>query len=62
MYANTTEYFDEVIEINLSELTPHINGSFSPDVATPASEMKERALSNDWPTDIEWVLIGSCTN
>jgi aconitate hydratase len=62
VYANPTEYFDEVIEINLSTLTPHINGPFSPDVATPIAEMKEKAAANDWPTDIEWALIGSCTN
>ncbi len=62
VYANPQQYFDQVIEINLSELTPHINGPFSPDVATPVSEMKGRAASNDWPTDIEWALIGSCTN
>ena len=62
VYANPEMYFDEVIEINLSELTPHLNGPFTPDLATPVSEMKEKAASNDWPTDVEWALIGSCTN
>jgi len=62
VYANPEMYFDEVIEINLSELTPHLNGPFTPDLATPVSEMKEKAAANDWPTDVEWALIGSCTN
>ena len=62
VYANPGDYFDQVIEINLDELTPHINGPFTPDLATPVSEMKEKAKANDWPTDIEWALIGSCTN
>ncbi len=62
VYANPEQYFDQVIEINLSELTPHLNGPFTPDLATPVAEMKEAAKANDWPTDIEWALIGSCTN
>lgn len=62
VYANPENYFDQVIEINLDELTPHLNGPFTPDLATPVSEMKDRAKENDWPTDIEWALIGSCTN
>jgi len=62
VYANPEQYFDQVIEINLSELTPHLNGPFTPDLATPVSEMKEKAKANDWPMDIEWALIGSCTN
>ena len=62
VYANPEQYFDQVIEINLDELTPHINGPFTPDLATPVAEMKEKAAANDWPTDIEWALIGSCTN
>jgi len=62
VYANPEQYFDQVIEINLSELTPHLNGPFTPDLATPVSEMKEKAAANDWPTEIEWALIGSCTN
>jgi aconitate hydratase len=62
VYENPEMYFDEVIEINLSELTPHLNGPFTPDLATPVSEMKEKAIKNDWPLDVEWALIGSCTN
>jgi aconitate hydratase len=62
VYANPEQYFDQVIEINLDELTPHLNGPFTPDLATPVAEMKEKAAANDWPTDIEWALIGSCTN
>ena len=62
VYADPEKYFDQVIEINLDELTPHLNGPFTPDLATPVSEMKEKAAANDWPTDIEWALIGSCTN
>ena len=62
VYANPEQYFDQVIEINLSDLTPHLNGPFTPDLATPVAEMKEKAVANDWPLDIEWALIGSCTN
>ena len=62
VYANPEKYFDKVIEINLSELEPHLNGPFTPDLATPISEMKEAAAKNGWPTKIEVGLIGSCTN
>ena len=62
VYAAPEHYFDQVIEINLSELTPHLNGPFTPDLATPVSEMKEKAVENGWPLDVEWALIGSCTN
>lgn len=62
VYANPEQYFDQVIEIDLSTLSPHINGPFTPDLATPVAEMKEKAAANDWPVDIEWALIGSCTN
>ncbi|MFM7731751.1 MAG: aconitase family protein, partial [Flavobacteriales bacterium] len=62
VYANPTAYFDEFIEINLSELEPHLNGPFTPDLATPISKMKEEAAKNDWPTKVEVGLIGSCTN
>ena len=62
VYANPEQYFDQVIEIDLNTLTPHVNGPFTPDLATPVSEMKAKAAANDWPTDIEWALIGSCTN
>jgi aconitate hydratase len=61
-YANPEQYFDQVIELNLSELEPHINGPFTPDLATPISKMKEVAAANGWPTNIEVGLIGSCTN
>lgn len=62
VYADPRNYFDEVIEINLSELEPHLNGPFTPDLATPISKMKEAAQKNNWPTKIEFGLIGSCTN
>lgn len=61
-YANPEKYFDQVIEINLSDLEPHLNGPFTPDLATPVSKMKEAAEKNGWPTKIEVGLIGSCTN
>ncbi|MFW6372011.1 MAG: aconitase family protein, partial [Bacteroidota bacterium] len=59
---NPEMYFDKVIEINLSELEPHINGPFTPDLATPVSLMKKKAKENDWPADVSVGLIGSCTN
>lgn len=62
VYANPEKYFDQVIEINLNELEPHLNGPFTPDLATPISKMKEEAAKNGWPTKIEVGLIGSCTN
>lgn len=62
VYANPEQYFDQVIEINLSELEPHLNGPFTPDLATPVSKMKEEAEKNGWPLKVEWGLIGSCTN
>jgi aconitate hydratase len=63
VYAEPEKYFDQVIEINLSELKPHLNGPFSPDIATEAGvDIKEKATKNDWPLDVEWGLIGSCTN
>jgi aconitate hydratase len=62
VYANPEKYFDQVFEINLSELEPHINGPFTPDLATPISQMKEAAAKNNWPTKVEVGLIGSCTN
>ena len=62
VYQNPEQYFDEVIEIDLNTLMPHINGPFTPDLATPVSEMAKKAASNDWPVDVEWGLIGSCTN
>jgi aconitate hydratase len=62
VYENPTAYFDELIEINLSELEPQINGPFTPDRGTPISKMKDDAATNAWPTKVEWGLIGSCTN
>lgn len=62
VYADPSKYFDEVIEINLSELEPHVNGPFTPDLATPISKLKEVATANGWPLKIEAGLIGSCTN
>ncbi|CDR39248.1 CYFA0S03e01310g1_1 [Cyberlindnera fabianii] len=54
--------YDELIEIDLNTLEPHINGPFTPDLATPISKMKEVAVENDWPLDVKVGLIGSCTN
>jgi aconitate hydratase len=62
VYANPDKYFDQVIEINLSELEPHVNGPFTPDLATPISKLKEEAIKNGWPTKISVGLLGSCTN
>jgi aconitate hydratase len=62
VYESPEKYFDQVIEINLSELEPHLNGPFTPDLATPISKMKEAAAANGWPTKVEVGLIGSCTN
>jgi aconitate hydratase len=62
VYADPKKYFDQVIEINLSELEPYINGPFTPDLATPVSKMKEAAKTHDWPTKVSVGLIGSCTN
>lgn len=62
VYANPEKYFDQLIEINLSELEPQINGPFTPDRGTPVSKMKEEAAANGWPIKVEWGLIGSCTN
>jgi len=62
VYANPSKYFDEVIEINLSELEPFVNGPFTPDLATPISKLKAAAIANNWPLKIEAGLIGSCTN
>ncbi|NER16336.1 aconitate hydratase [Spongiivirga citrea] len=63
VYANPEKYFDQVIEINLSELGPLLNGPFTPDLSTQVgSAMTEKATENEWPLDVEWGLIGSCTN
>jgi aconitate hydratase len=62
VYANPEQYFDQVVEINLSELEPHLNGPFTPDLATPISKIREEAEKNGWPLKVEVGLIGSCTN
>jgi aconitate hydratase len=62
VYENPEMYYDEVIEINLSELEPHLNGPFTPDRATPISKMGEVAKENGWPIEVSVGLIGSCTN
>ncbi|KAB7529596.1 aconitate hydratase [Flagellimonas olearia] len=62
VYANPEQYFDQVIEINLTELKPLLNGPFTPDLATEVGTMTEKAQANDWPLAVEWGLIGSCTN
>ncbi|MEM8845858.1 MAG: aconitate hydratase [Bacteroidota bacterium] len=62
VYADPEKYFDQVIEIDLNTLEPHLNGPFTPDLATPISKMSEAAKTNDWPLNVEVGLIGSCTN
>ena len=62
VYASPQDYFDELIEIDLSTLMPHINGPFTPDLATEVGTMTDKAKANDWPLKVEWGLIGSCTN
>jgi aconitate hydratase len=62
VYANPEKYFDQVIEIDLSTLSPYVNGPFTPDLATPVAEMRAKATANGWPLKVDWGLIGSCTN
>lgn len=62
VYANPEQYFDQVIEINLSELEPHVNGPFTPDLAWPLSKFAAAVKENNWPAKLEVGLIGSCTN
>ncbi len=62
VYANPEKYFDQVIEIDLSTLEPHINGPFTPDRAIPISKFAEEVKKNNWPAELEVGLIGSCTN
>ncbi|WP_339633339.1 aconitate hydratase [Bizionia echini] len=62
VYANPEDYFDQVIEIDLDTLRPHLNGPFTPDLATPVGELGDKARKNDWPLKVDWGLIGSCTN
>ncbi|TYB79603.1 aconitate hydratase [Bizionia myxarmorum] len=62
VYASPETYFDQVIEINLDTLRPHLNGPFTPDLATPVGELGPKAKENGWPLKVDWGLIGSCTN
>ena len=62
VYQSPDDYFDQVIEIDLNTLEPHLNGPFTPDLATPISKMSEAARENDWPINVQVGLIGSCTN
>ena len=62
IYSNPQQYYDQVIEINLSELEPHVNGPFTPDLAWPISKFAEAVRANNWPERLEVALIGSCTN
>lgn len=62
VYENPEAYFDQVIEIDLDALMPHLNGPFTPDLATPVGQLGEKAKENDWPLKVDWGLIGSCTN
>ncbi len=62
VYANPEQYFDQVIDIDLSTLLPHLNGPFTPDLATEVGTMYDKAVANEWPLTVEWGLIGSCTN
>ncbi|KAH9942118.1 aconitate hydratase [Amylocystis lapponica] len=62
LQADKDAEYDEVIEINLSELEPHINGPFTPDLATPISKFKDAVAQNNWPAELKVALIGSCTN
>lgn len=62
VYEDPANYFDQVIEINLNELEPHVNGPFTPDLAWPISKLKDAVITNEWPAVLEVGLIGSCTN
>ena len=62
VYADPAKYYDQVLELDLSKLEPYVNGPFTPDLATPISQMKEAVEKNGWPAKLEVALIGSCTN
>ena len=62
VFINPEKFYDQVIEINLSELEPHLNGPFTPDKAWPISKMKEAVKKENYPDKISVALIGSCTN
>ena len=59
---NSERYYDDIIEINLDRLEPHINGPFTPDLSHPLSELKSAFAENDWPMEISHAMVGSCTN
>jgi aconitate hydratase len=60
--ANPADHFDEVVEIDLSTLQPHINGPFTPDLAREVGELGAEARENGWPLEVSSALVGSCTN
>lgn len=62
VYTDPASYYDQLIEINLDELEPHVNGPFTPDLAWPISKFAEAVKANNWPERLEVALIGSCTN
>ena len=62
VYANPEKYYDQVIEINLDELEPYVNGPFTPDLAWPIGKFADAVRANQWPEKLEVALIGSCTN
>ena len=62
VYATPEKYYDQIVDIDLNEVEPHLNGPFTPDAATPISQMKVKGPANDYPMDVEVALIGSCTN
>jgi len=62
VYADPAAYYDQLIEINLDELEPHVNGPFTPDLAWPISKFADAVKNNQWPEKLEVALIGSCTN
>lgn len=62
VYENPAEYYDQLLELDLSTLEPYVNGPFTPDLATPISKMAEAVEKNGWPAKLEVALIGSCTN
>jgi len=62
VYKNPEAYYDQLIEIDLNELEPHVNGPFTPDLAWPISKFAEAVTANNWPQKLEVALIGSCTN
>ncbi|MEJ7736713.1 MAG: aconitate hydratase [Chitinophagaceae bacterium] len=62
VYENPADYYDQLVEINLDELEPHVNGPFTPDLAWPISKFAQAVVANEWPQKLEVALIGSCTN